>query len=1701
MKKFLLCLFLLTSFSFYSQIRDLKLKCYGNAFDLTEQYYLLTRSYPDEKIVISYHLSLAEATSGANPIVNPENYTATQNTPVIYARINNTGVISTNYFNLDFMPFVVFLQNVSNTTGLGKNDGQALINFYGGELPIDVFLFKNGVMVENQLIGNQAQNLVFSSGLTSGDYVYQIFDGKRCLQTVAFKVTDPDPLTITTAAIGKTITAAATGGTPPYQYAINGSNYQDSNIFTNVKTGTNTVTARDQYGNVATSVIVIAPTPIDAIDKTFSLALNGNTSNNTPSVLTNDLLNGSAVLPSDIYLTTISAPTGFILNPNGTITVAAATASGNYNLTYRICQKSDPTNCDTATVTIMVTKATPILIVTATNKPILCKGETASLTINVTGGQGQYQYSINGGAFTDNNYYSYLPGGVYNIRVLDLVSNFITTTNYTITEPTAVTATSMIEGQIAIITATGGTLPYQYSLDGVNYQASNVFPNLAPGNYIFRARDSQGCGATIPASILPVLTSVAAITKQIDCISNASLMVTTVGGQTPYTYSINGATYQTSNVFNNLLAGSYNIVVKDALNTVANSNTITITPLIPITATFTKINVSCKGGNDGSITINALGGEASFFYSIDNGLTYTRSPVFTNLTPKTYYLTVKDTNNCTYTTIASINEPAISLSMTSVLTKPIDRFSNAIITLTTTGGTSPYTYSIDGIHFVQSNIFENLIAGTYFSYTKDANGCISNSNAITINPIIAPTPIDAINKTFSLALNGNTSNNTPSVLTNDLLNGSAVLPSDIYLTTVSAPTGFILNPNGTITVAAATASGNYNLTYQICQKTDPTNCDTATVTIMVTKATQIADLTSMCNYYDLTRQKQLLIGNLDQNQTVITYHTSFTDATNGINAIANPEYYANPVDNSFIYARMNSAGVISTSSFKLVQTYGPPPIITTSGYTSGLGKNDGFAELTIFNEVPILFVDVTNTTTGARFPVFIYGNVPFQRIPIPNLNLGNYVCQIVDENHCIYTLQFTIADDPLNFTTTVIDKTITVNATGGIPPYSYAIGNGNFNSNNVFSGLTVGTHTISVRDSNNQTLVREVTITEPNVLNATTTSTNVSCYEGNNGSITVTATGGNPPYMYSKDGNNYVENNTFNNLVAKTYTTYVKDTKGIVVSNVSTISQPTTPLSITTAITSITCTNNGSITIAATGGQLPYTYSKDGVNYVSSNTFTISLAGTYALYAKDSNGCVSTSPTTLVQPTPLVITAANTSVRCKANSDGTITLTVTGGSGSYSYSINGGGATQSSNVFTGLVAGTYSITVTDSKDGCSTTTSVTITEPAIFNTTTVIANITCLNNGSITIAATGGQAPYTFSKDGVNYDSTYTFSNLVSGTYALYAKDSNGCVNTNTVTLVQPIPIAITTVHTNVRCEGNSDGSITLNTTGGSGTYTYSINGSATQNNNVFTGLVAGTYSITATDSNSCTASITTTIIEPTALTATTTVANQTITATAIGGTPPYEYSIDNKIFQVSHTFTTLVPGNYTVLVKDQNGCITVNPTIVNPSVPLINGNSTITQNFSQGQTLGDIAVQGENIKWYSNATPTTGKSKTSNETSLPLSTVLVNNTTYYASQTINGIESTKRLAVTVKLGTLGTNDFVIKDFTYYPNPVKNIFTISNTSVIDEVVLISIKGETLLTQKINSLRSEIDLSNFSKGVYFLKVKSGGAEKTVKIIKE
>jgi hypothetical protein len=305
-----------------------------------------------------------------------------------------------------------------------------------------------------------------------------------------------------------------------------------------------------------------------------------------------------------------------------------------------------------------------------------------------------------------------------------------------------------------------------------------------------------------------------------------------------------------------------------------------------------------------------------------------------------------------------------------------------------------------------------------------------------------------------------------------------------------------------------------------------------------------------------------------------------------------------------------------------------------------------------------------------------------------------------------------------------------------------------------------------------------------------------------------------------------------------------------------------------------------------------------------------------------------------------------------------------------------------------------------------------------------------------------------------------------------------------------------------------SNGSITINVSDGKAPYTYSLKNISGlpivnyQQSAVLKNLAAGEYIGEVTDAMGCIVSFMVNITEPTNLVAAITIDNKTINVNSTGGTGTYAYSLDRDIFQSGNIFTNVSYGTHQVDVKDINGCSVSTVADVKPPSPLVNGKNIITLIYKIGQTLADLIIDGQNIKWYLNQNPLAGKTSRTSEASLPLNTVIVDGTTYYASQTIDGIESVERLAVTAKSdGTLSTSDFILPNFTFYPNPVKHILTINNTAAIDEIEIFSISGNVVLSKKINSNHSEIDLSQVSSGLYLLKVKSDGKTKTIKFIKE
>jgi len=394
------------------------------------------------------------------------------------------------------------------------------------------------------------------------------------------------------------------------------------------------------------------------------------------------------------------------------------------------------------------------------------------------------------------------------------------------------------------------------------------------------------------------------------------------------------------------------------------------------------------------------------------------------------------------------------------------------------------------------------------------------------------------------------------------------------------------------------------------------------------------------------------------------------------------------------------------------------------------------------------------------------------------------------------------------------------------------------------------------------------------------TQSAVSCFGGSNGSVTATINGGTPPYSVtlgattqtvSTDGGS----TTFTGLTAGSKTVHVVATGGCTKDAMITVTQPASAVSASiTSQTNASCFggSTGSVTVAGSGGTSPYSYAIDGVTFGISGTFNNLAAGPYTVTVKDANGCTTTQPVTITQPaSALTASALATNPSCSSGT-GSITVTASGGTGTLSYSKDGTNF-QSSNVFSGLAAGSYTITVKDA-NGCTTTTGATVTVPPAVTTSSTEKNPLCSGQlGSMTVTFSGGTPGYQCKLDNGSFTpcgSPATFNGLSAGSHTVSVKDSQGCLGPNqTKTVTVPTAVNASVMTTAVSSPGATDGAIKITVTGGTAPYTVKI-GAVTKNiatsggSTTFTGLASGGYTVNISDANGCSIGIATEIGTPT---------------------------------------------------------------------------------------------------------------------------------------------------------------------------------------------------------------------------------------------
>jgi gliding motility-associated-like protein len=610
------------------------------------------------------------------------------------------------------------------------------------------------------------------------------------------------------------------------------------------------------------------------------------------------------------------------------------------------------------------------------------------------------------------------------------------------------------------------------------------------------------------------------------------------------------------------------------------------------------------------------------------------------------------------------------------------------------------------------------------------------------------------------------------------------------------------------------------------------------------------------------------------------------------------------------------------------------------------------------------------------------------------LAAGSYIVWVRDAPAvCSITIPVTISlngniSATTSFTSTacagVNNGTITVTSAGGTGPYTFKLDGGAAVPGAIpftFTNVSAGPHTVLVTDvsSGCTSLVLNVNVPAGAGVTAIGSSTATACAGVNNGTITANATGGTAPFTYSLDGgpaqsggNPY----TFTNVSAGAHTVLITDNFGCTRTiNVTVTAGPGINGILTQAATSCPGVNDGTVTANATTGTAPFTYSLDGGAAQSGGnpyTFLGVAAGAHTVLITDNFGCTVTLNVNVASGPAFVASATSGATSCSGANDGTITVTPTNGIAPFTFSLDGGPFVPGGAPYTFLnvPAGNHTVVVTDAATCISNSISVTVTAGPVLTTTVSHSDVLCNGGatGSITVTQPViGTPPYQYSLDGVTWQASNVFNGLSAGTYTVYYRESNGCLGSQNVIVLEPSAMSSSASTVPVVCNGQSNGIITITAGGGVAPYQYSIDGGVTwQAGNTFN-VAAGNYNIIIRDGNNCTKTQTATVTEPTILTANSSNSNAScnggndgiITVNAAGGNAGYSYSIDGgATWQAGNVFN-VAPGNYTVTVKDNLGCSTIFNTTVGltndltftpqTDVTICEGTSTQLQLVSNG--------------------------------------------------------------------------------------------------------------------------------------------------------
>ena len=1295
---------------------------------------------------------------------------------------------------------------------------------------------------------------------------------------------------------------------------------------------------------------------------------------------------------------TITSPVGPSIKytvSDGTITTSqTSTIITQKPGIYTVTARDTLTGC-TGVKTITINTATT-LTATATLLPAACVGSSSGkITVNATLGSAPYKYALDGNTQQVSNVFNNVIAGNHTIQVTDnlgCVFNFAvivgsgagfngTTSNVKATCPGAT------NGTLSVISLTGVS-PYTFTLGTIVQVNNNTFTGLAAGSYTIKVVDAAGCIKNIAGSVgSGTGFTTTATTVNAACSGSASgkitVIVPTTNGTAPFQYLIDTSavsnSYQGSNVFNNIAAGNYNVTVKDAIGcsftfpvSVANSSGVSGTARIT--------NAACLGTATGKIVFIPLAGVSPFNYSIDSGRTYQALDTFKNIASGIYRLAIRDFNGCIYRFTVSVGNLSGSTATATTINAACNGSASGKIIFAPGVGTRPFTYSIDsGRTYIALDTFKNVLSGPYYLAAKDSNGC---TYRFTIN-------VGFNNGSTASALSINAACNGSATGKIIFTPGVGVLPF-----TYSIDSGLTFQPIDTF---RNVASG----TYQLVAK-DANGC-----------------------IYRFT--------------TVVSNNVGATAIYNSINAacngsasgkiIINPVLGANPfkysIDSGRTYQTIDTFYNLASGSYNLAVKDANG---CTYNFTGNVGNNIGAtATSTSINAA------CNGSSSGRIIITPLLGNGPF-RYSIDsgrtyqtidtfyNLASGAYNLAVKDFTGCIYHYTGTIGNNiGATATATSINAACSGSATGriiikpllGNPPFTFSKDSGRiFQAIDTFYNLASGNYNLAVKDANGCKYYFTGTVSNSIGTTATARTINAACNGSATGQVIVTPTLGTAPFTYSKDsGRIYQTIDTFKNVAGGVYNMAVKDSNGC-------IYHFTTTVNNSIGVTATASTINSACATAATGkivvkpifGTAPFKYSVDSILFQTNDTLINLAANTYTVYIVDANNCTFKLTAIVGNNIGTVATNKTLNTACIGSPTGTIIITPTVGTAPFEFLIDTAivNTYQAVNIFRNMAAGNYNMAVRDA-NLCVFNFTTTVSNNIGVRADSIIDKASCaiIPNGKITIVPTKGIAPFMYQLNSNGYQTSNEFAALFSGNFTVTVKDSAGCLLNMNIVVGNAARVVLDSVNIiRPTCNGLSNGTIAVYPRLGVPPYTYAINSSSYQASNIFTNRAASVSdTLHIRDNSGCVKDSIITITEPTVLSINTASVPATCTGnadgsikiTSIGGTAPYEYTLDpTKIsgYQSNPIFP-LVIGTYTLSTKDAKGCIAtkkdsvlLNDTMrleLGPDTTLCIGktitfktqsnNQTTTFKWSPSSYLNDslfknpTASPNDTIKYYLHAT------------------------------------------------------------------------------------------------------------------------------------